>query len=60
MDRADAETRARVWVALGNQPGVSAWFAVWLLARFSGAKQRAAQKPAAPLRGGSSQIWVGH
>lgn len=29
----DSETRSRLWIALGNQPGVSAWFAVWSLSR---------------------------
>jgi len=31
--------RARLWVALGNQPGVSTWFAVWSLARESRSPQ---------------------
>ena len=29
------DSRASLWIALGNQPGVSAWFAVWLLARLN-------------------------
>lgn len=29
----DSDARARLWVALGNQPGVSAWFTVWSLSR---------------------------
>lgn len=33
MDSGDADNRGRVWIALGSQPGVSAWFAVWLLSR---------------------------
>lgn len=40
------DRRADLWIALGNQPGVSAWFAVWLLARLSPPYRRAA-KPAA-------------
>lgn len=27
--------RLETWRTLGHQPGVSAWFAVWLLARLS-------------------------
>jgi hypothetical protein len=63
MDMGDAETRARVWTALGNQPGVSAWFAIWLLARFVGtavSRLTPASKPAAPLSRDSEQICVGH
>jgi hypothetical protein len=60
MDMGDAETRARVWAALGNQPGMSAWLTVWLLARFSGAESRTALKPAAPARRGACQVWIGH
>ena len=33
MDSGDADDRSRVWIALGSQPGASAWFAVWLLSR---------------------------
>jgi hypothetical protein len=29
----DSDSRARLWVALGNEPGVSAWFSVWSLSR---------------------------
>jgi len=29
------DSRASLWIALGHQPGVSAWFAVWLLARLN-------------------------
>lgn len=28
----DGQARARLWIALGNQPGVGAWFSVWTLA----------------------------
>lgn len=28
-----SQNRARLWQAFGNQPGVSAWFAVWSLSR---------------------------
>lgn len=31
----DADSRSSLWIALGNQPGVSAWYAVWLLSRLS-------------------------
>ncbi len=63
MDMGDAETRAWVWAAIGNQPGVSAWFAVWLLARFSGntvPRRTPASKPAAQPRRDSKQVCVGH
>lgn len=60
MDRDDAETRARVWAALGNQPGVGAWFAVWFLARNPGTERQPAFKAAAPLRRDSDQVCVGH
>jgi len=33
--RRDAQKSAELWVAFGNQPGVSAWFAVWVLSRLS-------------------------
>lgn len=29
----DSDSCARLWVALGNEPGVSAWFSVWSLSR---------------------------
>lgn len=29
------DSRTSLWIALGNQPGVTAWFAVWLLARLN-------------------------
>ena len=29
------DARADVWIALGQQPGVAAWFAVWLLSRLN-------------------------
>lgn len=62
MDMGDTETRARVWAALGNQPGVGAWVAVWLLARLSGAtaQQRQTGPKGAPLRRGSSQVFAAH
>lgn len=49
------DSRASLWIALGNQPGVSAWFAVWLLARLSPPPRKAAkpvttQAPAQPVR----------
>lgn len=62
MDMGDTETRARVWAALGQQPGVGAWFAVWLLARFSGATgpRRYTGPRAAPLQRDPNQVFVGH
>jgi len=53
------DSRASLWIALGNQPGVSAWFAVWLLARLSPSPRKAAkpvttqgatQAPVQPVR----------
>lgn len=49
------DSRASLWIALGNQPGVSAWFAVWLLARLSPPPRKAAKPvttraPAQPVR----------
>ena len=35
MAERSVDSRARLWIALGNQPGVSAWFSVWLLARLN-------------------------
>ena len=35
MDMGGADMRSGLWVALGCQPGVSAWYAVWLLSRLS-------------------------
>jgi hypothetical protein len=29
----DNDARARLWIALGNGPGVGAWFSVWALSR---------------------------
>lgn len=45
----DTRSRARLWVALGNQPGVAAWFSVWMLARDSRRRtgERSATKPSA-------------
>ncbi|MGH8370005.1 MAG: hypothetical protein ACRESC_03395 [Gammaproteobacteria bacterium] len=31
----DDNARVRLWIALGDQPGVSAWFSVWSLSRAS-------------------------
>lgn len=45
---ADKDERARLWVALGNQPGASAWFSVWMLSRESQHRTAAARKPGAP------------
>lgn len=47
------DSRASLWIALGNQPGVSAWFAVWLLARLNPPRKAmraaaATSQPAAP------------
>ncbi|HEV2111739.1 MAG TPA: hypothetical protein VGT99_10335 [Gammaproteobacteria bacterium] len=45
MYSGDADERSRVWIALGNQPGVSAWFAVWLLSRLDPPAPEQPQKP---------------
>lgn len=34
--------RARLWVAMGNQPGAGIWFALWQLTRQRAAGRRAA------------------
>ena len=62
MDIGDAETRARVWAALGNQPGVGVWFTVWLLSRLSGvtATRHQTGPKGAPLRRDTHQVCVGH
>lgn len=46
MAKHDDEARVRLWVALGAQPGVSAWYAVWLLARLSPPAREEAQRAA--------------
>lgn len=63
MDMGDAETRARVWEALAGQPGVGAWFTVWLLSRLSGTAASGrirSPKAAASTPGGPSQACAGH
>lgn len=40
--------RADLWVALGNQPGVSAWFAVYLLSRLGRMPQSASRRAVLP------------
>lgn len=54
------DERNGLWVALGNQPGVSAWFTVWIMSRL--AKPAADQrKPAAKAaERNPSQVCVGH
>ena len=42
----DEDTRTSLWIALGNQPGVSAWYAVWLLSRLYPAAAKAPRKSA--------------
>ena len=61
MNMGDAEMRSRAWAALANQPGVSAWFAVWLLSRYSGVtapRRQTDPKATARMRGNSSQTSV--
>ena len=41
----DAKAHVELWKALGQQPGVSAWFSVWQLARL-GAPAREVWAPA--------------
>lgn len=43
----DKDARARLWVALGNQPGVGAWFSVWTLSRESQHRTAVEGKPGA-------------
>ena len=60
----DADTRSSLWIALGNQPGVSAWYAVWLLSRLnppapkeprkSAPADASASKPSRRVRAGTS------
>ncbi len=45
--------RERLWIALGNQPGLGAWHAVWLLSRLLPRAPKPAPQPepaAAPAR----------
>jgi hypothetical protein len=44
----DDNVRARLWVALGNEPGVSAWFSVWSLSRESKRHQDDLRKTVRP------------
>jgi len=62
MDIGDADTRGRVWIALGSQPGTSAWFAVWLLSHLSPPASKEPQKPlpaAAPAFKSSRRVRAG-
>ena len=45
MARLGEEARVQLWIALGNQPGLSAGHAVWLLSRLL---PRAPQEPRRP------------
>ncbi|MFI4920581.1 MAG: hypothetical protein ACHQAZ_02945 [Gammaproteobacteria bacterium] len=59
---ASDDGRKGLWIALGQQPGVSAWFTVWRLSRLA---KRAARQPkpatkAASMPGDSSQVCAGH
>ena len=45
MSASREEDRIKLLVALGNQPGVSAWFSLWQLARLG--------KPSAEVWGGA-------
>lgn len=45
MDMGGADMRSGLWVALGCQPGVSAWYAVWLLSRLSPPAPKEPQNP---------------
>lgn len=49
---ADKDARARLWVALGNQPGVAAWFSVWALSRKTPRRNAAERHPAKPAADG--------
>lgn len=39
------DARVRLWIALGNQPGLSAWHAVWLLSRLMPHAPKPASRP---------------
>jgi hypothetical protein len=45
QSRTDEAERVKLLIALGEQPGVSAWFSVWQLARIG--------RPAAEVWGGA-------
>lgn len=45
MTRFGEEARVRLWIALGNQPGLAAGHGVWLLSRLL---PRAPQEPRQP------------
>lgn len=57
MQRDELKT-TELWVALGSQPGVSAWFAVWILSRLSrpskGRHVPALQKPSPAVHPGAA------
>lgn len=46
MGMGGADMRSGLWVTLGCQPGVSAWYAVWLLSRLSPPAPKEPQNPA--------------
>ena len=52
MTRFGEEARVQLWIALGNQPGLSAGHAVWLLSRLLPRAPKAPQPEpaAAPAR----------
>ena len=43
------DARVRLWIALGNQPGLGAWHAVWLLSRLMPRPAESAAKPEATV-----------
>ncbi|MGE5625586.1 MAG: hypothetical protein ACM3ZT_08570 [Bacillota bacterium] len=47
----DANERVKLWQALGQQPGVSAWFSVWQLARIG--------RPSPEVWGGAPRLDLG-
>ena len=42
MRQDDPDVKLSLWLALGNQPGVSAWFLVWTSSRRNLSKQKRA------------------
>jgi hypothetical protein len=40
MRQDDPDVKVSLWLALGKQPGVSAWFVVWMSSRRNHVKQK--------------------
>lgn len=61
MAQAGDEARVALWIALGSQPGVSAWHAVWLLSRLMPPllRERPKAEPAAPMSPRTRRVRAG-